>query len=348
MANILNDGSMTEKVVVTGIGLFTPMAAGTWRSVAALMYNRTCFSEHPTVLVADDAYGTVLRGATVSRVTSSFDRYGFGAAELACALLAPAIRECLSGLVKAPSNCLNLRIVNGLCRDWSVFSQLLRKNFPDLVVRARVTDVAGEQPAGHSFLEQVIQAVDALCTPRCDHSAALVAAVDSLCFPPVLEALMMSDRLLSGSNPEGIIAGEAAGVILLEREQDAIRRGAPVYGRLNSYGRGTDPVPRGNSRPSSARGLTDAFRQAVEGRRPEAAGISIVVGDLNGERQRALEWSLAESRVFSNLAGGSGTLWLPAFTSGDCGLAMGAVQSVAALGVLAKGAAGGEDAAVFF
>jgi len=348
MANRAESDSTPERIVVTGLGLFTPMAATTWRSLAALIHNRSCFSRHPTVLVAEDRYGTVLRGATVSRVTTAFDRYGLGAADLTCALLAPAVRDCVSRLGKAPSEGLSLHIVNGLCSDFSFFSPLLQKQLPDLIKRATVADPGGEVQARHSFLEQVIAVAATLSRPdRGTPGAALIAGVDSLCFPPVLESLMKSNRLLGGSNPEGIIAGEAAGAILLEREQDACRRGAPIYGRLNACGRGTDPVPRSSCRPSSARGLTDAFCQAVEERHPEADGISIVIGDLNGERQRAMEWSLVESRVFSKADAGSGTLWLPAFTSGDCGAAMGAVQSVAALGALVKGAGGGGDATVF-
>lgn len=347
MASTAENDTRKEKVVVTGIGLFTPMAATTWRSLAALVHNRSCFSAHPTVLVADDRYGTVLRGATVSRVTTAFDRYGLGAAELACALLAPAIRDCVRGLRMAPSAVVSLHIVNGLCSDGSLFYPLLQKQIPDAFSNATVSHLGGKDQARHSFLEQIIRVAALLNrSDRREHRATIIAGVDSLCFPPILDSLMENDRLLSGSNPEGVIAGEAAGAILLEREQDAQRRGAPIYGRLNSCGSGADPVPRTSCRPSSARGLTDAFHQAVDERDPEATGISMVIGDLNGERQRALEWALVESRILSNV-NGTLNLWLPAFTSGDCGSAMGAVQCVAALGALAKGAGGGGDAAVF-
>ncbi|WP_298436734.1 beta-ketoacyl synthase N-terminal-like domain-containing protein [Geobacter sp.] len=333
-----------ERVAVTGFGLVTPMGLTSWRSVSAVIRNRNRFAWHESVLVADAPDGTDLRGATVSRVLDSEAGYGLSGSERSMALLAPALREATAGLSPSTSHAPLAWIINGIPAG-EVGAIPCPEDMLSLLSPVEYLPVGREGASGRCiFLDRVAEAVKAIREGRCER--ALVAAVDSRCFLPVLEGLLAAGRLLSGPNPEGIIPGEAAGAVLLEREDAARKRGAPVYAFISSWGRGVDPSPRAGGRPSQARGLTAAFYKAFEGLPAPGGEIGLVVADLNGERQRALEWALTEGRVFGP-SDRERQLWLPAFAVGECGAALGAVQTVVAVAALAKNRAHGERVALF-
>ncbi|WP_298271419.1 3-oxoacyl-ACP synthase [Geobacter sp.] len=333
-----------ERVAVTGFGLVTPMGFTPWRSVSAVIRNRSRFAWHETVLVADAPDGTDLRGATVSRVSGGAVRFGLSGSERSMALLAPALREAVAGLSPSTSDAPRAWIINGIPTG-EVGAIPCPEDILPLLSLVEYLPVIGETGSGRClFLDRVARAAEALGEGRCQR--ALVAAVDSLCFLPVLEGLLAAGRLLSGPNPEGIIPGEAAGAVLLEREESARKRGAPVYAFVSSWGLGVDPSPRAGGRPSQARGLTAALYKAFEGLPDPGGEIGLVVADLNGERQLALEWALTEGRVFGP-SDRERQLWLPAFAVGECGTALGAVQAVVAVAALAKHKAHGQQVALY-
>lgn len=329
---------------MTGFGLVAPAGVTSWRSVSAVIRNRGRFTWHETVLVADAPDGTDLRGATVSRVSGDTVRFGLSGSERSMALLAPALREVVAGLSPSTSDASRAWIINGIPSKEAGAIPCPEDILPLLSPAEYLPVIQEGGPGRCLFLDRVAKAAEALGQGRCQR--ALIAAVDSLCFLPVLEGLLAAGRLQSGPNPEGIIPGEAAGAILLEREESARKRGAPVYAFVSSWGRGVDPAPRAGGRTSQGRGLTEAFLQAFEGLPGPGGEIGLVVADLNGERQRALEWALAEGRVFGP-SGRERQLWLPAFAVGECGAALGAVQAVVAVAALAKNKAHGERVALF-
>jgi len=329
---------------VTGFGLVTPMGFTSWSSVSAVIRNCRHFAWHETVLVADTPDGTALRGATISRVSGEDVRFGLTGSERSLALLAPALREATSGLSPSPDDAVPAWIINGIPSGEAGALPCPADILP-LLSPAEYLPVGREGGSGRClFLDRVAEAAEALGEGRCPR--ALVAAVDSLCFLPVLEELLVAGRLLSGPNPEGIIPGEAAGAILLEREESARKRGAPIYAFVSSWGHGIDPVPRTGGRPSQGRGLTEAFFQAFDGPPTTGGEMGLVVADLNGERQRAMEWTLTEGRIFGP-SHRERQLWLPAFAVGECGAAIAAVQAVVAGVALAKNLANGEQVALY-
>ncbi|ADI85919.1 3-oxoacyl-ACP synthase [Geobacter sulfurreducens] len=331
------------RIAVTGFGLVTPMGVTSWRSVSAVIRNRSHFAWHETVLVADAPDGTALRGATISRVSGEGVRFGLTGSERSLALLAPALREATSGLSPSPGDAVPAWIINGIPSE-EVGAIPCPADILPLLSPMEHLPVGREAGSGRClFLDRVAEAAKALREGRCPR--ALVAAVDSLCFLPVLEELLAAGRLLSGPNPEGIIPGEAAGAILLEREESARKRGAPIYAFVSSRGHGIDPAPRTGGRPSQGRGLTEAFFQAFDGLPTTGGEMGLVVADLNGERQRALGWAVTEERVFGP-SHRERQLWLPAFSVGECGAALGVVQTVVAVAALAKDLANGEQVAL--
>jgi 3-oxoacyl-[acyl-carrier-protein] synthase-1 len=320
------------------------MGSTSWRSVSALLRNRSRFCWHETVLVADASDGTELRGATVSRVSGDTVRFGLTGSERSMALLAPTLRETLAGLSPSAGDASRAWLINGIPSEEAGAIPCPEDLLP-LLSPVESLPAGRKEGFGRTlFFDRMVAAAKAIREGVCQR--ALIAAVDSLCFLPVLERLLAAGRLLSGPNPEGIIPGEAAGAILLEREESARKRGAPVYAFVSSWGRGVDPVPRAGSRTSQGRGLTEAFLQAIEGLSGLGGDIGLVVADLNGERQRALEWALTEGRVFGP-SDRERQLWLPAFDVGECGAALGAVQAVVAVAALAKNKAHGNRVALF-
>ncbi|WP_052263479.1 3-oxoacyl-ACP synthase [Geobacter pickeringii] len=333
-----------ERVAVTGFGLVTPMALTSWRSVSEVIRNRGRFAWHETVLVADAPDGTALRGATVSRVSGGAARFGLTGSERSSALLAPALREAMAGLSSLTRDATRAWIIDGI-PSGEVGAPPCPEDLLPLLSPVEYLSAGREAGTGRClFLDRVAEAAETLREGRCE--TALVAAVDSLCFLPVLEGLLEGGRLLSGPNPEGIIPGEAAGAILLEREGSARKRGASIYAFVSSWGQGIEPALRAGGRPSQGRGLTEAFFQAFDGLSAPGGEIGLVVGDLNGERHRALEWAVTEGRIFAP-ADRERQLWLPAFAVGECGAALGAVQTVVSVAALAKDTAHGKRVALY-
>jgi hypothetical protein len=83
-----------ERIVITGMGFTSPVGVNVWETALALRKKRSAFFAHETVLVADDRYGTVLRGATVSRMRDEIVSRRLCGTDRAVALLSAAIREC--------------------------------------------------------------------------------------------------------------------------------------------------------------------------------------------------------------------------------------------------------------
>ncbi|HRY36015.1 MAG TPA: hypothetical protein P5249_08895, partial [Smithellaceae bacterium] len=60
--------SATERIVITGVGLLTPVGASCRDTAAAILHGRSAYTVHETVQVLNSPSGDVLRGATISRI----------------------------------------------------------------------------------------------------------------------------------------------------------------------------------------------------------------------------------------------------------------------------------------
>jgi 3-oxoacyl-[acyl-carrier-protein] synthase I len=315
--------TISDRIAITGIGLVTSLGADAPSSLAAIRSGLACFSEHETVMVHDNSDGTELAGAKIARVPDQIVSRHLVDANRAAALLAPAIRECLSGLPTELATLANWRLSNGteigspelLAALNSLLNGLTN---PALQMAGPIASDLGRC----LFFDNIIHAPADLNDGICQ--MVLVGCVDSLCDSAVLEVLFEADRLKSATNPESIVAGEAAGVILLETESHARNRNAVVLAFFGAWGRGSEPHPWFGTTPSIGKGLTCAFHDAFEQLTGKGAEIDLVVADLNGERARAQEWALTAGRIFPT-GDKSCDLMHPADCVGDCGAAMGAV-----------------------
>jgi len=176
-----------------------------------------------------------------------------------------------------------------------------------------------------------LQAVEAgvaeLIEGRCD--AVVAGGYDSL-FTQSTALAYARAGLLSAAPPEGvrgpfdgsrdgIVLGEGAGFVLLEREADARRRGAPVIGRLLGFGSATHS---GEAPPKSvAATAARAIAEATGGARPDfvvAHGIATPEGDRD------------EARLLHELAAGVPVTAFKGAT-GYLGAATGAVELILAM-----------------
>ena len=304
-----------ETVVITGMGIVTPVGASLWSTMLALRARRSCYRAHEIVLVADDPTGLTLRGATVSRMDQkNFPRECSGSDRLA-ALLNPAVTECIT-IAAWPGN-LQLGWESDLSPemlDPSLSRNFLKKDSsPDAPLTTR--------PGRCSLFARVARATEELLAGHID--GVIVACADSLCDTPRLTELLYQGRLKDAANPYGLMAGEAGGAFLLERETSARRRGAVIWGRLTGWGAASDSEAVA-ALPSTARGLTEAFLQAFSFLKDSGASVGMVITDENGDRQRALDWAFTAGRIFPNPER-ERTVRHPAVFTGDSGNSLGAI-----------------------
>lgn len=335
LTSMNNERSEAGRIAITGIGLVTSVGFGTASTLAAIRGIIANFSEHETVMVNGDCYGTELSGAGIARMPEDIVPRHVTGVERAVALLTPAIRECTNGLSCDMPGSAEWRIRNWIEPECGDFEKNMNAVFRDSPVAIPCRTPLDDLFLGRClFFEDIMQAAAHLRNGI--HRMALVACVDSLCETTILERLCETGRLKSGTNPEGIVAGEAAGAVLLELESHARMREARIHAFLSDWGRGDEPDPWTGKIPSSASGLSTALLEAFTSLPGKGADIGMVVSDLNGEFARAYEWGIAAGRIFPK-DDKERELRHPADCVGDCGAAMGAVLIATAVSLSSVG-----------
>jgi len=185
-----------------------------------------------------------------------------------------------------------------------------------------ITPPGEVRAGGHAtVLGAVADAIQLLS--RHSVAACLVGGVDSLIQIERLTWLDEQSRLKASYNPHGLIPGEAAAFLVLEREADARRRGAACWASVGNVGLAKEENAIGSDSPCLGAGLSQAITEATVGHSAQIQPLLGVVCDLNGEPYRANEWGIARSRALR---------WArevevlhPADCLGDVGAATGAV-----------------------
>jgi 3-oxoacyl-[acyl-carrier-protein] synthase-1 len=154
----------------------------------------------------------------------------------------------------------------------------------------------------------------------------IVAGVDSFLTAATLTAYDRDTRLLTKTNSNGFIPGEAAAAVLL-----AYATVGPLL--LRGLGFAREPAPFASGRPLRAEGLVQAMRAALGD-----AGIALKdcdhrIADLNGEQYRFKEAALAVTRLLRDRKG-----MFSVWHLGDCIGEIGAATVPAMLAALIIGA----------
>ncbi len=172
----------------------------------------------------------------------------------------------------------------------------------------------------------------------------IVGAIDSRAEAGFLKAAARLRLLRTADNPVGLIPGEAAAFLLLERPADASRSGAPALASIASPSAGIDAVDllAEDAAPSGER-LAEVLRAALAA----SPGVAFSIGDLNGTVRRSVEWGNALVRLREESRLPDFPVWLPGIPFGDTGAAVGALGVCMAVRGFARRYAPGPAAAIW-
>ena len=154
----------------------------------------------------------------------------------------------------------------------------------------------------------------------------LIAATDSLLIWPSLQHYQETGRLLSATNSNGFIPGEAAGALLITAA------GSNTAGQLicSGVGYGVEPAPVESEQPLRAEGLTQAIKAALADAGCGMGDLDFRITDNSGEQYYFKEAALALSRTLRTRKE-EFDIWHPADCIGEVGAAIGAVIVAKAL-----------------
>jgi 3-oxoacyl-[acyl-carrier-protein] synthase-1 len=177
----------------------------------------------------------------------------------------------------------------------------------------------------------------------------IICCVDSHLDLRTLEWLSATRRLKSADNPVGLIPGEGASAFVIEMARTARRHGGELLASLEALGVAEEPlgyfeegfVPRGEA-------LSAALLQAVRTDRAQALDAGILLADLNGQTQRAMDWGHALVRcVGAEPSFQRMDVWLLAASFGDVGSATGAFLVCYAVRAFARRYSRGREILLF-
>ncbi len=307
---------MTERrVVVTGIGMVTPLGVGaevTWRALLA-------GGNGVRPIQRFDASGFPVRFAAEAPVPGTSPL--IGGAPLKAALTDLALGEALrmSGVPGGPR--LGVCVGSEAARpplDW-----LFDAPNDPREVAALAPDAPTRQAAAMAGAEGPRSTVSTACTSssqaigeamlrirRGEADAMIAGGVDALSEPLMvvgfakLGALSTrNDDHAAASRPfdrdrDGFVLGEGAGFLVLEEERHARARGATILGRIDGWGCSCNAW-RITDSPPDGRGAAQAMAAALADAGLDAADI----GYINAHGTSTPQNDLSESRAIRNVFG---------------------------------------------
>jgi 3-oxoacyl-[acyl-carrier-protein] synthase-1 len=137
----------------------------------------------------------------------------------------------------------------------------------------------------------LLQARQMLSQGRYGHI--IVAGVDTYLSDLTLAAYERQDRLLTRTNSNGFIPGEAAGAVLLAAWNEGMA--TPLL--LRGFGFAREPAPLGSGVALRADGLVQAIRGALDEAGIGLQDCDLRIADANGEQYRFKEAALAITRL---------------------------------------------------
>ncbi|MEY4575385.1 MAG: hypothetical protein RL701_88 [Pseudomonadota bacterium] len=320
-----------QAVYIVGTGAITAVGACSAVSAAAVRagISRT------TLLEQDDGEAVDAHVARVQALTEDAPR----ALRLE-QLLAAALRECLSRLVAAVGGAkLELPLFIAAPDDVDVQALLRACQLVPTSAWSSVQRLPDGHAAGFVGLERACEVLG-----QGSLELACVVGVDTRCDTATLLQLSAADKLLTADNPWGIVAGEAAGALLLASEDACTRLGLTRLGRVHSRGSAQETSFQ-ESKPCTGRALSAACHSALDAV-ADVVAVSDIYCDLNGVRARHDEWGFTAPRIAPRCRDVS-ELVVPALLWGDVGSATAPLLVQLALAAFQRGYARGTRALVW-
>ena len=234
-------------------------------------------------------------------------------------LVAPAVHECLSAVsipaeeipillgVAAPDRPHRMEGLDDQLLDEVEYRLGLKHHHDSAVIsRGQVSAVVGIQKA-HQLIEE----------NRATYC--IVAAVDSFLQQKVVEVYLDRRRILTSSNSNGFIPGEAGSAVLVAGTESRSDLSIEVLG----IGFGKEHATIESETPFRAKGLEKAIRDALTEARMDIYDITYRITDLNGEHYKFKEAAFALMRFEHKPVKRAFQLWHPIENIGDPGAAIG-------------------------
>ena len=306
---------MSTGLAIVGCGARTPVGFDRRSTAAAVRAGIGAIGEHPFMLDRFNQPMKVARDAGLDPHLEGFERLR--------ALAIPAAREALrplEGSTRAPKVSIVVSAGEkrpGLRGDTSAaLADALRDDLAGSIRIGQQLHWMGGHAGGIVALETASRLLMEGGT-----DLVLAGGVDSYLFRDTLEWLDDNEQLHSENNIYGFCPGEAAGFVLVTRQDTAHRLGLAPLLSLVSTGAGVENNLLKTEDICLGQGLATAFLAAAE-QLPEAQRVDRIICDMNGERYRGNEYGFAvlkAPRLFMDAA----AFEAPADCWGDVGAASG-------------------------
>lgn len=307
--------------LVTSVGLSSPASCAAMRARIS----------NPTETRFADANGEWIRAHIVP-----LDEGWRGMIKLS-KMAALALEECLAAVVREEWNNIPLLICvaepERAGRNGALDEQLFQLIQSELRARfspASATFAAGRVSIGHAMIAARKLIYEGMY-PR-----VVIMAADSLVNWPTIDSYERDGRLLTDSNSNGLMPGEAAGAILLGRPNG----GAELI--CSGIGLGVESSGIHSSEPLRADGLSVAVRTALGEAACKMHEIDFRISDLSGEQYYFKEAALLLSRLLRERKA-SCDIFHPAESVGETGAAIGPVVLALADAACRKGYSPGKN-----
>ncbi len=316
-------GKPHETIVVTAVESNTPLGLNMAQSAAAIRAGMSGFVEFPF-------YKPIIRefdpGEDPIQVASHGLIGGFDTSRLFELIFGPITNLVQkSGLARTemPKGGIYFALP---AEDEVISEYKLRQTFLKQAARRLALPEVGEflavQTGSTGVYVLVDRAMEKLRSGELNFC--IIAAVDSYLLKNRLAFYDKNWRLKTDRNPTGFIPGEAGAVILLETEEHAKKRQAPILMKIDGVFGGMEPNPITGLKTSTGAGFTTAIASLAE-LKSDTGCWRWILSDLNGERYKAYEWGVVLPRL-NKLIAADHLLSHMADSIGDVGSALAAVQ----------------------
>jgi len=173
---------------------------------------------------------------------------------------------------------------------------------------------------------------------------AIVLAVDSCLDGYSIEWLIQSDRLKQADMPSGLMPGEAAAAVMIERDDATHARGGTPRARIAAALVDSESKAYLDKERKHGRAIARVFRGVLQHAASAPFSGDLLV-DLNGEGWRAYEFGAALTQVPRALLDGYRVL-TPAMSTGEVGAASTMVGVILAVRAFERGYAAASSALV--